>query len=324
MGWTKRQFVEQAFEEIGYASYAYDLEPEQLQAAMRRLDSMMATWNAKGIRLGYPVPSSPEIGDLDEETGVPDRANEAIYLNLALRLAPAVGKTILTETKTSAKMAYNEVLQNATMPNEMQFPDTLPAGQGNKPWRWRDSPFIRPPKDPIDAGPDGPIEFDQEAIMPRINELTAVDSVSAGDLLPAYINNNGDARKVAVSVLQAYMQANLTFPTFTGQGAYTTQYAAPSSTGFDIVITDGADDNTNVHLILTPTAGFATGEITLPIVSSIVDKQEVLVNCTQAVTAFVVDGNGATSVTGAPSTLAANDFFRLKFDAPTSTWYRVG
>lgn len=56
MGWTKRQFVTQAFEEIGLASYVFDLTPEQLDSALRRLDTMIASWNALGIRLGYPLP----------------------------------------------------------------------------------------------------------------------------------------------------------------------------------------------------------------------------------------------------------------------------
>lgn len=159
MGWTKRQFVNQAFEEIGYAEYAYDLQPEQLQSALRRLDSMLSTWNGRTIRLGYPLPSSPQDSELDEETGVPDVANEAIYLNLALRLAPIVGKVVSIETKMAARDAYKELLKRAAVPHEMQLPETMPAGQGNKPWRWRDSPFIRAPKDPVDAGPDGEINL---------------------------------------------------------------------------------------------------------------------------------------------------------------------
>ena len=51
MGYTKRQIIEAACEEIGLANYAFDMQPEQLQAMMRRLDAMMAEWNAKGIRL---------------------------------------------------------------------------------------------------------------------------------------------------------------------------------------------------------------------------------------------------------------------------------
>lgn len=159
MGWTRRQFVEQAFEEIGYASYVYDLEPEQLESAGRRLDAMVASWNGKGIRIGYPLPSSPELADLDTETGVPDYANEAIYLNLATRLAPTVGKMLSIETKANAKSLYNLLLQQASRPLEQQLPNTMPAGAGNKPWRNDDSPFLRDPVDPLLAGEDGPIEF---------------------------------------------------------------------------------------------------------------------------------------------------------------------
>lgn len=159
MGYSKRQFVAAAFEEIGLASYVFDLSPEQLQSAMRRIDAMMADWNGKGIRLGYPLPNSPQDSDLDEPTLVPDWANEAIITNGAVRLAPGYGKVVMPETKAVAKDSYNTLLQRATMPPEQQLPATMPAGAGNKPWRVYDNPFIRPPVDPVDAGPDGPLQF---------------------------------------------------------------------------------------------------------------------------------------------------------------------
>ena len=159
MGYSKRQFVAAAFEEIGLASYVFDLQPEQLQSAMRRIDAMMADWNGKGIRLGYPLPNSPQDSDLDEPTLVPDWANEAIITNGAVRLAPGYGKVVMPETKAVAKDSYNTLLQRATMPPEKQLPATMPAGAGNKPWRVYDNPFIRPPVDPVDAGPDGPLQF---------------------------------------------------------------------------------------------------------------------------------------------------------------------
>lgn len=158
MGWTKRQFVTQAFEEIGLAAYVFDLNPEQLQSGLRRLDSMMATWNTKGIRLGYPLPASPQDSDLDEQTNVPDSSNEAIYLNLALRIAPSFGKTPSVDTKATAKAAYDNLLSVAAMPVEMQLPGTLPVGAGNKPWNI-DQPFVNPPVDPLLAGQDGEIQF---------------------------------------------------------------------------------------------------------------------------------------------------------------------
>ena len=157
MGWTKRQFVEQAFDEIGLASYIFDLQPEQLQSALRRLDTMMATWNAQGIRLAYPLPSNPQDSDLDQETDVPDSAYEAIYTNLAIRIAPSFGKQVAIEVKTTAKQAYNVLLQRATYPIEMQLPRTMPAGAGQKPWRV-DDPFVPGPRNPVQTGPEGYLE----------------------------------------------------------------------------------------------------------------------------------------------------------------------
>jgi hypothetical protein len=89
--------------------------------------------------------------------------------------------------------------------------------------------------------------------------------------------------------------------------------------GFNTQITDGSD---NIWLVLTPVAGYAAGTITLPVIANVVDKQEVKVICTQAVTTLTVAGNGATGVVGEPTTLAANDFFTLKYDTLYDTWYR--
>ena len=159
MGYSKRQFVTAAFEEIGLASYVFDLQPDQLQSAVRRLDAMMADWNGKGIRLGYPLPGSPQDSDLDEPSNVPDSSNQAIITNLAVRIAPSYGKQVMPETKAVAKESYNTILSRAAMPNEQQFPGTLPAGAGNKPWRTQDNPFLHPPVDPPLAGGDGQIEL---------------------------------------------------------------------------------------------------------------------------------------------------------------------
>ena len=152
MSWTKQNFVTRAFEEIGIASYVYDLQPEQLQAAMERMDSMMATWNGRGIRVGYPIPGTPGGGNLTDDTGVPDWANEAIYTNLALRLAPTVGKNVSVETKNAAKTGFNVLLQRASYPDERQFPDTVPSGAGNK--RSIDQPYLNDPVDNLQAGRD--------------------------------------------------------------------------------------------------------------------------------------------------------------------------
>jgi hypothetical protein len=160
MSWTKRQYVDKAFSKAGLAGYVFDLTPEEYQDALSDLDSMMAAWNSKGIRLGWPMPSSPNGSDLDEETNIPDAANQTIYCSLAVLIAPGFGKTVPQSVAFFAKTGYDQLLSLAAKPMERQFPHTMPSGAGNKPWRTYDSPFLRPPQDPLLTGPDGPIEFD--------------------------------------------------------------------------------------------------------------------------------------------------------------------
>lgn len=45
--------------------------------------------------------------------------------------------------------------------------------------------------------------------MTDINQLSAVSSVSSGDQVPVWSTGNGDTRRVPLSVLLAYLQANL-------------------------------------------------------------------------------------------------------------------
>jgi hypothetical protein len=156
MSWTKRQFISQAFHEIGLASYVFDLSPEQLNTALLSLDSMMASWNAKGIRVGYPLSSNPESADIASDTGVPDAANEAIYLNLALRLAPAYGKTVSPDTKFSAMVAYQGLISKVAKPIEKQYDGMLPVGAGNK----DSANFMNTPAESLDAGGDSTLTFE--------------------------------------------------------------------------------------------------------------------------------------------------------------------
>jgi len=155
--------------------------------------------------------------------------------------------------------------------------------------------------------------------MADINQFSTLSSPSGGDLLAVFSTSNSDTRKLSLSALTTYVLAQQA--TATGKQEFITQYAAPSATGFNVNITNGSD---NYWLILTPTAGFAEGTITLPAIANVVNKQEVLVNCTQQVTTLTIDGNGAVGVTGAPSSLGADDFFKLKYDETLGTWYRVG
>lgn len=153
-----------------------------------------------------------------------------------------------------------------------------------------------------------------------IERLSLLDTVTASTNFAVNVNNQ-DYRVLAQSVYDYIVNATEEFGGGDGiLGDKTIQYFAPSATGWSVAV---AAESQSAWLIITPTAGFATGSITLPALINVKEGQEVLVNCTQSVGALTVLGNGA-NVIGAPTSLAANGFFLMKFEPVLSNWYRVG
>ena len=154
--------------------------------------------------------------------------------------------------------------------------------------------------------------------MTDINQLSTSDTLTAGDLLPIWRANNSDTRKTSLTTLQAYMQANLSFPTV-GQSQFVVQYAAPVATGFTVTLPSNSN---NQWLIMSPVGAYATGTITFPPLANLADNQEILIVSSQAVTTLTLSGNGAT-VSGAPTGINANGTLRFKYNALGSVWYRI-
>lgn len=162
MGWTKRQLIEDAFGELALAGYDFDLSPEEMQAGLRRLDTMLATWASAGVNIGYAFGLTPTDSDLDQDAGIPLQAVEAVYLNLAARIAGSKGKTMPRTTLFNAKGAYDalvSVIARGAI-EEQQLDNTVPRGAGNKPYRRYFGPFVPPPDEgPLTASSDGGLTF---------------------------------------------------------------------------------------------------------------------------------------------------------------------
>lgn len=146
MNWSKGDIVSAAFGELSLTDDAgFDISPGENQKALRRLDAMLATWAAKGVRVGYKFPSSAGAASLNDDSGLPDSAVETVYLNLARRLAPMFGRALSAETMKNAREGYDRLLWAAAFPPEQQLPRTQPRGAGNKPWRTTNRPFMPVP-----------------------------------------------------------------------------------------------------------------------------------------------------------------------------------
>ena len=151
--WSKRDVITQAFSEIGKGASDFDLQPEDLQTGLRKLDAMMATWGrALGVRIGFS--GGDGKGDLGEDTEVPDWSYEALYLNLALRLCPDYGKTPSPITVTNAKTALDAVRGRTVQPATRRIGGY--AGAGNSTWGARSLPQE---ETPVATGPDNTLTF---------------------------------------------------------------------------------------------------------------------------------------------------------------------
>ena len=150
--------------------------------------------------------------------------------------------------------------------------------------------------------------------MPTINQLSGISQVSGGDLLPVYVSNNGDARKVSITQLLQYFQQ-----TFAAPPVATNLYTP--STGFNITVPTPVSEQQ--WMVIQPAGTLAAGTITLPLNTGVPDGTQVLVTTTQIITSFTLAANGAANTYGAPTTLAANAFFTMRFYQATNSWYRV-
>jgi hypothetical protein len=151
--------------------------------------------------------------------------------------------------------------------------------------------------------------------MPTINQLAGLSQVSGGDLLPIYVPNNGDARKVSVTQLLTYFQTVFAAPTVS------TNLYTPGD-GFNVTVPTPVSEQQ--WMLLQPAGTLATGTITLPLNTGTPDGTQLLVTTTQIITAFTLALNGAAAAFGAPTTLAANAFFTMRFYQATNSWYRIG
>lgn len=134
---TKAQLVERAFTELGLPPWTYTLVPEQLVAGCELMDGMVAQWaDINGVRIAYNFDPNP-----DASAGVALSLERALILQLAIALAPQLGKTPSEQTLALGESAWQALLIAAAQPPQTNLPSNMPRGAGTKPYRF--SPYNR-------------------------------------------------------------------------------------------------------------------------------------------------------------------------------------
>jgi hypothetical protein len=150
--------------------------------------------------------------------------------------------------------------------------------------------------------------------MPYINQLPLLMVASPGDQIPVYTPNNGDARRLPIGALLEYFQKTFASPTLA------TTIVTPG-TGFNVAVPTPVSQQQ--WMLIQPAGTLASGTVTLPLNTQTPDGTEVLVTTTQQITAFTLAPNGAAQLYGVPTTLAAQDNFRVRFVQATNSWYKI-
>lgn len=134
---TKRQLVEQAFTECSINGWEYDIEPDEKDTALTRLDALMRELQGRDLELGYSFPAQIGTGSLDDQLGCADQAFFALAILLAERLCPTMGKTQSKESRIALHNAMKALRSATTQIPTMQLAIGTPLGSGNKPWSTR-------------------------------------------------------------------------------------------------------------------------------------------------------------------------------------------
>ena len=142
---TKRRIIDQAYDELALAGYVFDLSPEELLSAARRLEGMIAAWSSQGVTIPFAFDPDSTEDALDSDSGLPLVAFEAAYMGLAVRTAASKGKALSMSTKGAARAAF-DALMCASVKAQMipqQFRKGTPLGAGSTTWE-RSEPFATP------------------------------------------------------------------------------------------------------------------------------------------------------------------------------------
>jgi hypothetical protein len=150
--------------------------------------------------------------------------------------------------------------------------------------------------------------------MSTINQLSGLNTISSGDLLAVYSQNNGDARKTSIGNLLTFFQQSFASPTVS------VNLYVPGS-GFNITVPTPVSQQQ--WMLLQPAGTLATGTITLPLNTGVPDGTTVLITSTQEITSLTIALNGASAIYGAVTSLAAGAATAIRFYQPTNSWYQI-
>ena len=123
MSVTVRRLLSDAYLELGIIRENEELSPEQLSTGIRKLNQMLADWEADGIELGY-YPQTVATANVPITAG----AERAVTFNVAIEIAGSFGAPIPPSTAKVAAESYRRLERDTIGLVEMSL-DHLPGAR---------------------------------------------------------------------------------------------------------------------------------------------------------------------------------------------------
>ena len=126
------KIIENALKMIGVHSIAMPAQPETLADGRDALNSMLQTWESRGIMIGHTP-----LNDVGDELNEPMDTTNAIQLSLAIYMAPMFdsGKgnatALLRGNAESEFQMVRNLYEEFTIPKKV-VSSTTPLGEGNR------------------------------------------------------------------------------------------------------------------------------------------------------------------------------------------------
>lgn len=122
---TKIQLVSQAFDELRINGITSSADNEDVVLALQSLEQLVSELT---FDIGWIYEDEP---DPNTNAGIPVWAESAIYLSLAVRIAPRYGKDA-NLIRTQAESAMSRLLGRVRRPRQINYPGRMPMGMGNR------------------------------------------------------------------------------------------------------------------------------------------------------------------------------------------------
>jgi hypothetical protein len=150
--------------------------------------------------------------------------------------------------------------------------------------------------------------------MPQINQLPTRTPV-AGDTIPFYSSNNGDASKASFTAISTLMSSLIGV---SGGASSVTQYKAMTSDASATINSNTA----NTWLVVTPDTSGWILTLTIPDVADATDMMQITISTSNSVRVILVIGD-ATFYGTYDGTIPENSTFVIKYDAPSMSWHII-